>query len=617
MNDVHDLESVGSISELITMRQQRHAASRFNGFRCSQWFTDDEEWDKLFELASTGAVIDVGPDFVPTTIPEHPRPLLRKLQHTFSKHAFDLWKKGQALLLPLDIVLSGDVHFNPVHWTSKPGKPEGRFLCDLSNAGSGCVINNDSAKPLIDQRYGPVSLPTIQEIVDKIFRVAESAGGLHNVRLWKEDIVGAFNQFNFAPKSAKWLAFRIEDNVVLILFTGVFGWQGSPAVWAVFSRALLRAASRRSKGLIVVYVDDFIGISTAEFAMEDQRALQELVFGVFGPDAINLDKSVVPCVKCDCIGWTIDLPLSVIYPNAKGIRKLVASFFSIDIKSTITQKIWQRLASLAERYSAGILGARPFVRSLHSAAARVTPSYATSETKMCIVVWRALALILLANPLSLAVPLAWISSISHHCFKHFVVTDAGPFGLGIVIFDYAGNAITYASYRFPFEKRAPNFDVVKESRFQNVREFMGVILTLVCVNKLSSDPCQIMWINDNMSALSWVREDMTSSIGARWSFLAHTWLSILGHVSVTQVEHIPGVDMGAVDKLSRFNPTPELSNVPDWSNKLPIVLLDKLFLLCDPAGDLDTDSCGNLIFPPWEQSVVDIIDTVKRCLAEW
>jgi hypothetical protein len=616
-NDVRDLESVGSITELISSRQQQQAASRFNVFRCRQWFTGDEEWDNLFKLASTGAVIDVSLDFTPTTIPETPRPLLLKLQHTFSKHAYDLWKKGQALLLTLDAALASGLHFNPVHWTSKPGKPEGRFLCDLSNAEAGCVINDDSAKPMIDQRYGSVALPTIQEIVDNILRVAESAGGLHNVRLWKEDIVGAFNQFNFAPNSARWLAFHIEDNVVLILFTGVFGWQGSPAVWAVFSRALLRAASRRSQGLIVVYVDDFIGISTADFAMEDQSALQKLVFGVFGPDAINLDKSVLPCVKCDCIGWTIDLPLSVLYPNEKGIRKLVAAFFSLDMKSKIPQKKWQRLASLAERYSAGILGARPFVRSLHIAAAHVAPSHTTSETKMCIVVWRALALILLTNPLSLAVPLAWISSTGYHRFKYHVVTDAGPLGLGILIFDCAGNAITFASYRFPFEKRAPNIDVVKESRFQNVREFMGVLLTLVCVNKLSSEPCQIMWINDNMSALSWVKEDMTTSIGARWAFLAHTWFSILGHVSVTQVEHIPGIDMGAVDKLSRFNPTPELSNIPDWSNELPTVLLDKLFLLCDPSAEFSTDSGGKAIFLPWEQSVVNIIDTVKRCLTEW
>jgi hypothetical protein len=247
----------------------------------------------------------------------------------------------------------------------------------LSNSESGCVINDPEAKQLIDERYGPVSLPTIQEIVDKIFQVAEGAGGLHNVRFWKEDIVGAFNQFNFSPDSAKWLAFKIEDNVVLILFTGMFGWQGSPAVWATFSRALLRCASRRSKGLVVVYVDDFIGISVAGSASADQRALQELVFGVFGSDAINLDKSVNPCSKCDCIGWSIDLILGLLHPNDKGIKKLVAAFFGIDLQAAISQKNWQRLASLAERYSAGISGARAFVRPLHVAASRPHPHHAS------------------------------------------------------------------------------------------------------------------------------------------------------------------------------------------------------------------------------------------------
>ena len=217
----------------------------------------------------------MGPGFIPTQSPESSRPLLPKLQHTFAKHAFDLWSKGQALLLPMDAVQRDCVHFNPVYWTSKPGKPGGRFLCDLSNSESGRVTNDPEAKQLIDERYGPVSLPTIQEIVDKIFQVVEGAGGLHNVRLWKEDIVGAFNQFNFSPDSAKWLAFKIEDYVVLILFTGMFGWQGSPAVWATFSRALLRCASRRSKGLVVVYVDNFIGISVAGSASAYRRALQE------------------------------------------------------------------------------------------------------------------------------------------------------------------------------------------------------------------------------------------------------------------------------------------------------------------------------------------------------
>ena len=34
INDVRDLESVGSITDLVSLRQQHHAASRFNVFRC-------------------------------------------------------------------------------------------------------------------------------------------------------------------------------------------------------------------------------------------------------------------------------------------------------------------------------------------------------------------------------------------------------------------------------------------------------------------------------------------------------------------------------------------------------------------------------------------------------
>jgi hypothetical protein len=59
-------------------------------------------------------------------------------------------------------------------------------LCDLSNAEAGHVLNDAAAKPLIEERYGPVEYPTIVNIVDKILSCAGSAGGLHNVRLWKE-----------------------------------------------------------------------------------------------------------------------------------------------------------------------------------------------------------------------------------------------------------------------------------------------------------------------------------------------------------------------------------------------------------------------------------------------
>jgi hypothetical protein len=377
-----------------------------------------------------------------------------------------------------------DLHFSPVHWTAKPGKAEGRFLCDLSNSEEYHVLNDEAAKAFIEARYGSVTLPSIRDIVDKIYLCAESAGGMKHVRLWKEDVVAAFNQFNFSPASARRLAFHIGDNTVLILFTGNFGWQGSPAVWAVFSRALLRAAEGRLSGLIVVYVDDFIGISVASRAHVDQAILRELVFGVFGPSAINILKSVLPSQVTDCIGWTVDLINEIIYPNEKGRRKLVAVFFGFDINGLIGQHTFERMASLASRYSEALVGTRPFVTALYAAATRGSSRHASSETRACIVVWRAISLMAWSNPLSLAVPLLWGSS-SVLTPRYIPTSDAGPKGLGVVVRNPAGVVLAYVSYRLPFSDDGSHLAEAKESRFQNVREFLGAIMSMIICFQLA------------------------------------------------------------------------------------------------------------------------------------
>ncbi len=102
--------------------------------------------------------------------------------------------KGQAILIPMSVAVKLNLHFNHVHWTAKPGKTEGRFLADLSNAKSGHVLNTDFTKSAIEARYGRCSLPTIREIVSSIYEVANECGGLSCVSLWKNDIVSAFNQ---------------------------------------------------------------------------------------------------------------------------------------------------------------------------------------------------------------------------------------------------------------------------------------------------------------------------------------------------------------------------------------------------------------------------------------
>jgi hypothetical protein len=48
--------------------------------------------------------------------------------------------------------------------------------------------------------------------------------------------------------------------------------------------------------------------------------------GVFGPGAVNPDKSILSSRTGDAIGWMIDIPNRRLYPNDKGCKNLQLYF---------------------------------------------------------------------------------------------------------------------------------------------------------------------------------------------------------------------------------------------------------------------------------------------------
>ena len=372
----------------------------------------------------------------------------------------------------------------------------------------------------------------------------------------------------------------------------------------------MRAAEGKLKGLIVVYVDDFIGISVESQAQEDQAILREVVCGTFGKQAINTDKSVLPTQITDCLGWTVDLVRSIVYPNEKGRRKLVSAFFSVDLHGSISQHAFQQMASLASRYSQALIGTRPFVRALYAASKKCEDAHASSETRACIVVWRAIALMAISDPVSLAVPIRSVSSIK--VLPQFLPTsDAGPLGLGVVVRNIAGDILAYAKYKLPFSSDGSQESEAKESRFQNVREFLGAIMSMILCYQLARGPCYVHWVNDNTSAIAWVNRNMSKSKAAQFAFLTYTWLGLLSGVHVVDSSHIPGVSMGCVDSLSRFIDTPELPAHLDWSGRLPLDRLDAMFIGCEPVAARES----NLV--NWEDALLAIIPNVSGVISLW
>ena len=108
--------------------------------------------------------------------------------------------------LPIDTYNS--LNFgNNAHWTSKPNCPEGRFLFDPNNPADGFTgLNTKEGLEIIRSIYGDMTFPTIQEFLLMIYEVSHRKKcKLIHLRIWKEDVKGAFAQSNIDPKDA-WLS---------------------------------------------------------------------------------------------------------------------------------------------------------------------------------------------------------------------------------------------------------------------------------------------------------------------------------------------------------------------------------------------------------------------------
>jgi hypothetical protein len=582
LRDKEELLKLGGLTSLIHARQDLHRRSRFNISSCLECFSEDVEFPVLLSLARSGAVIDTASSFVASHTPDPPRRLLQQLPHTLAKHVFKLWSDGSVLVLPLsDVSLTiPNLHINNLHWCPKPGTPIGRLLGDCSNRETGCSLNSEEAKDLIQARYGTLLHPTIAELVHMIFEVANTAGGLQNVLLWKEDIAGAFGQYNHHAESVPLLAFDIGSGLVMLYLVGMFGWTGSPFVFGVFSRAFQRQCGARIMGKLEVYVDDFMAASPRESAHADQKITQQFVRQACGPKAINVLKSAPPARTAEFIGWFIDLNTGSLRPNDKGIHKLVVSFFGCEIHKPMSLHDYQVLASLACRYSQGLIGLQPFVQPLyamtcgwHSRHTRRRPS---SAAKLAIVVWRTVSLILLIDPSRLAVPLESFIR-DPDSWKYFIISDAGPLALGVALYARdAANCLAHVSYTLPYS--------AIESRFQNVREFHGLLLGEVMLLLLNIRHTNILWRGDNMAALSWARKGSCSSAAAQRAFIAHSWLSLMSGNTVVDAIHQAGTSMGDIDGLSRYRET-QFTFETDMASQLHV---DDLFRLCDPTGANDS-----------------------------
>lgn len=592
--DGNDLRRLGTIENLVLERQASVRADRFNETRCRALFSGVADSERLLRLATEGAYVPVGSDFVTNPVAEKPRNLQKKLGNCYSKHAYKLWlKKAVLIFREKDIVESEmeKLNKNPIHWCVKPLFPPGRMLGDLSNRSEGTSINCPESKLLVAELYGEMSYPDINEIVSTWLDFADSNGyALSEMRMWKDDIRSAFNQFNFQPSETYKLAFTFAEGLIMIMICGFFGWTGAPQVFANFSRGMLEVLRAAVLGCIFIFCDDFIGFGHHSQAQGDQQLAQNLIVQTFGDNAWAEEKCVTPCLQAEILGWWVDLAAATIRPSDKAIRKLTFTFFTINNEASHwSLQMCQVLASLSYRYSQGLMGMRPFVTPFYELCAgkqSVKWRKVSSKARFAVEMWRVAIIILFKNKESMSVSLRVLVRNSSGYVKLSSITDGSYLGAGAVVLDSHSPIVLsmlpssiFTSYDFPFVSKLP--------KFQNHREFLGLIvaiMTLIWAKKVPPQGAVLHWVNDNTSALKWAEDNMCKGEASQIAFMLYSMLLVQFKVQVVQVQHTAGSSelMKPVDSLSRRS-IPSVFNPSLQVNLNDSVSLRALMLLCDPS----------------------------------
>jgi hypothetical protein len=457
--DVDDLKRAGSLVELVRHRQEMARGERFNAQRVRDVFSDDPEFETLMSIAQDGAIIDTPSGFVKQSVTEPLRPLNIRLERCMRQHALKLRNKGRGVFLSEDSLSEADrllLNKQSAHWVLKPA-PDGRSNIDEGRAlidPKG--LNAGDAKEKVKQRYGPLRLATFSSIVTGWYEHAREHNlKMSDCRIFKDDVEGAFPQFNFNPTSALLLVILVSVGLLLMHVVGNFGWTGAPFVWGVISRALERKAKTLFVGVLDVYVDDFVGFAHFSVAVAAQQLVQELIKRALGDTAVNIQKSIPPTTECDVLGWTVCLVSETFCPNLRGCAKLLFAFFSVDTSRDQPRKMFEVLAGLANRYSEGIPEMKPYV-SAFFAMEQACGTHSnvrkrmSSRAKFCVEMWRVVALMLWYDSNSLRKPLISVTHLSSVKPDFYLWSDASPWKLAAILYDEGGKEIAHATHNCVF-----------------------------------------------------------------------------------------------------------------------------------------------------------------------
>jgi len=572
-----------SLSELAKYKMNKKIHNSFNKDKVQQYLFDDIDYDRLLSIAD-GVIIDTPDNFKNVPLNSDMRALQKKLKKVYSFLYTKLRRKGKGIILIRDKIptdIRNGLHKKMSHWTMKG--VSGRILVDDSNGDDGCILNTPEVKAKQIKRYGKCNLPSLLSIFSSWIEYCIKENiCIKDCSLWKDDIEGAFPQLFIHPDYVHLMVTTIDEYYDYCYFHASMGYTGFPMAWCCVSNAIRRAARKTTNGPIFVFVDDFGGCAKDSEALNDKIKTQTIIKNCINNEALALDKSVNPTKLTEIIGWKVNMLKEEFGPNEKACNKLLVTFFFVNYNVPLSCKVYQLLASLAERYSCGLIGMSAFVAPFHTMVNigkhLKRPS---ASIKFCIDMWRIVAILLYKDNSFFN---RKIVSLTGHCYNGItyivdcliIISDASPWKVGAAIINaHSGEFICYTSYKLSY--------IDKENRYQNIREYTGKFAGLCLLSKYYKKPSttNVKWINDNAAAVKWAEKNKCASQQGHIVNIVMAWFQIYASYNVTRVDRIPGKDMGFIDDISRDVYHPLMDKIPYID--IRSIEIDQLFDLCNPT----------------------------------
>ena len=537
---------------------------------------DKQDIERIHELAA-GVQMPTSTDFVHQEEPEELRTRYKLLMKTVHKLLDKQQRQGSILILPTATLLASThktpLHFQSLGWTTKKGEPSGRVTGDMTYTDWPTSLNGktnetkEEVRKLVEAKWGTITLPTLQDIVNDILLMADKEGW-DEISLFKKDIAAAFHRLLFDPLSVTLTAFALDEIYSILHLVGNFGWTaGMPNAWDVGGRIMLAAANLQLHGTLKLYVDDFFGVCRTRHLRRNNTIVDDVIKTLLGPEALapHKDKEGRTLV---ILGWLFDLELRTVAISEENLLKALYSFMVLDVEGRHTKLQLETAASLATRYSTLCRPMAQFSVELYRDIGlfrgnQHSKRALTDGTKIEVALWKAYLSLTVLNPLIFARKLESFRPRPPASIN--IGFDGYIQGVGVGLRDVEGlqleeadmgQLLGYAGV-CPIPWRLTN-----DSSYQNTSELLAVILGLLIAAYLGRVNFSFSATGDSMTTLSWLVKDRVASALGKRAGIAYTIIaSTLGAFNTGTVFK-RGADNTLYDDLSRGKESEETRALP-------------------------------------------------------